>query len=148
MADVNVYFFWPGLIVSILLSIIFSILLTIGLNLQAKRRMNSAGFETYPNDSDYNCNDNCNDDSTNCHDDYMNCHNDYEGDSDFNEKRNNPNFDDEPRSKTSGMIMIGPIPIIFGNGGFRFDKNAFKYALAFFLIVLISWILLSRIVRL
>ncbi|MDR0766907.1 MAG: DUF131 domain-containing protein [Methanosarcinales archaeon] len=104
MADFNVYFFWPGLIISIILSI----LLTIGLNLWARRRPQS---ENHFNERDF-------DDS-----------------SDSN---------DETRTKTSGMIMIGPIPIAFGNGGFRFDKNAFKYALAFFLIVLIVWYFIFR----
>ncbi|WP_420891317.1 hypothetical protein [Methanimicrococcus hongohii] len=36
------------------------------------------------------------------------------------------------------------MPIVFGNGGFRFDKNTFKYALAFFLIVLIIWFLIFK----
>lgn len=112
MTDINVYFFWPGLI----LSLILSILLTIGLNLYIQKRARTG-------------------------DGFIVDENPYE-----NDVASNP--EDDFRTKTGGMIMIGPIPIIFGNGGFRFDKNAFKYALAFFLIVLIAWILLSRIVRL
>ncbi|MDV0445574.1 hypothetical protein MmiAt1_11590 [Methanimicrococcus sp. At1] len=123
MADINVYFFWPGLIYSIIISIVLSILLTIGLNFWAKNRKHNpeSDFQFY--DSEPNR---------------------------FEKESENgaDNFGGEPRSKTGGMILIGPIPIVFGDGGFRFDKSIFKYALTFFLIVLILWFIMSRIVRL
>lgn len=121
MADINVYFFWPGLIISIAFSIIFSILLTIGLNLRTGRRRQSSDSD---DDKNYS-----------------------KTESDEIEDESGDGFE-EPRTKAGGMIMIGPIPIVFGNGGFRFDKSAFKYALIFFLIVVIVWFILARIVRL
>ena len=118
MADISVNFFWQGLIISIVLSI----LLTIGLNLWARKRSPSnAHFGAYYDDAYYNKNS--------------------KTDADMD---NEKNFDDEPRTKTGGMIMIGPIPIAFGSGGVRFDKKAFKYALAFFLIVTVVWFLIFR----
>lgn len=119
MADVSINFFWPELI----LSIVLSILLTVGLNVWAHHK--SVGRET-------------------CED---------AGFSPANRKEESGNtrggFDFEtPRSKTGGMIMIGPIPIVFGDGGFRFDKKTFKYALLFFIILIISCQFLIRTVRL
>lgn len=115
MADINVYFFWPGLIISIVLSILLSILLTIGLNFLSRNK----SLSDDPVDGGY-----------------------------FYESDDEPNPGNDSRAKTGGMILIGPIPIVFGNGGFRFGKNVFKYALVFFLTVLIVWFLFVRIVRL
>jgi len=116
MDNINLYFFWPGLVISI----VFSVLLTIGLNLWARRK--SAYREAY----------------------------DFEETDDTNETEDTNGTDetDKPRSEMSGMVMIGPIPIIFGSGGVRFDQKAFKYALLFFIIVILIWWILSRTVRL
>ncbi|WNY24873.1 TIGR00304 family membrane protein [Methanolapillus millepedarum] len=46
----------------------------------------------------------------------------------------------ETQIKTGGMIMVGPIPIVFGNDGMRFDKKNFKYALLFFLIAVLIYL--------
>ena len=121
MADISVNFFWQGLIISIILSI----LLTIGLNLWARKRSPSnAHFGAYYDDEYFDRNSEKNNSGS--------------------ESEKSKSFDDEPRTKTGGMIMIGPIPIAFGSGGVRFDKKAFKYALAFFLIVTIVWFLIFR----
>ena len=64
-----------------------------------------------------------------------------------NEKEDGNGFE-EPRTKSSGMILIGPIPIIFGSGGIRFDKKMFKYALLFFLIVLFMYFIFMKTIRL
>jgi len=125
MDNISIYFFWPGLVISIL----FSVLLTIGLNLWARRKYadrESYDKESYERES-------------------------YERESyDFEETDETEGRDGtgQPKSGMSGLIMIGPIPIIFGSGGVRFDQKAFKYALLFFIIViLIGWIL-TRTVRL
>jgi len=55
---------------------------------------------------------------------------------------------EEPQTRSSGMILIGPIPIIFGSGGVRFDKKMFKYALLFFLIVLFMYFIFMKTIRL
>ena len=52
---------------------------------------------------------------------------------------------EEPRTKSSGMILIGPIPIIFGSGGIRFDKKMFIYALLFFLIFLFLYFIFRTV---
>ncbi len=114
MADINVYFFWPGLIVSIVLSILLSVLLTIGLNFRRRNK-------EFSNDS---------------------------VDSEYAYESSEPDWEGGSSAKTGGMILVGPIPIVFGNSGFRFDKSVFKYALVFFLTVLIVWFILTRAVRL
>ena len=53
-----------------------------------------------------------------------------------------------PQTKTSGMILIGPIPILFGSEGIRFDKKIFIYALLFFLILLFVYFILMKTIRL
>lgn len=140
MADINVYFFWPSLIISIALSI----LLTIGLNLWTRRQTKSGNYNDYFK----------NDQGDGYYENYRYRNDHYENERYENEQsayndnsEHSRRFDDEPRTKTSGMIMIGPIPIIFGDSGFRFDKNAFKYALAFFIIIIITWFILFRIGR-
>lgn len=115
MPDLNVYFFWPGWIISIVLSILLSILLTAGLNF---RRRNQGSSDASPAGGS------------------------------FYDSSIEPDPENDSRTKTGGMILIGPIPVVFGNGGLRFDKSVFKYALAFFLIVLFGWVLFARIVRL
>lgn len=137
MADINVYFFWPSLIISIVLSI----LLTVVLNLWARRqtgadRFNQHDFSHHSN----HCNRRDHFDSFAADKSEAK---EMSSDSD-SDKRENWS-DDEPQ--ISGMITIGPIPIIFGNGGFRFDKSAFKYALAFFLIIIFTWFILFRMGR-
>ncbi|MDL2260925.1 DUF131 domain-containing protein [Methanimicrococcus sp. OttesenSCG-928-J09] len=136
MADINVYFFWPSLIISIVLSI----LLTIGLNLWARRQTKSGNYNDYfENDHGNGYYENNNYENER----YENKQSAYNDNSEHSRR-----FDDEPRTKTSGMIMIGPIPIVFGSSGFGFDKNTFKYALAFFFIIIIAWFILFRMVRL
>lgn len=111
MADIQIFFFWPALIISIVLSI----LLTIGLNLRARRRAAGGRIpeEIFPPDKAEEA------------------------------------FAAERRSQTKagGMILVGPIPIVFGSDGVRFDKSLFKYALAFFLIILVLWFIVWRITR-
>ncbi|MDR2943514.1 MAG: DUF131 domain-containing protein [Methanosarcinales archaeon] len=62
-----------------------------------------------------------------------------------NESKNESGIEEDFGAKTSGIIFLGPIPIIFGNGS---GKTVFKYALAFFMFILIILLLFSRIVRL
>ncbi|WNY28322.1 hypothetical protein MmiEs2_05070 [Methanimicrococcus stummii] len=119
MADVNIYFFGPGLIYSILISIVLSILLTIGLNWYARKQM-SKDF----------------------------CHENNPGDAGLDYDFEDADSDGTTHTKTGGMILVGPIPIVFGNGKIGFDKGIFKYALVFFLIILILWFFLSQRVRL
>jgi Protein of unknown function DUF131. len=64
-----------------------------------------------------------------------------------NEREESGGFE-EPQAKSSGMILIGPIPINFGSGGIRFDKKMFKYALLFFLIVLFMYFIFMKTIRL
>ncbi|MCL2550454.1 MAG: DUF131 domain-containing protein [Methanimicrococcus sp.] len=119
MDNISIYFFWPGLVISI----IFSVLLTIGLNLWARRK--SADRESHDFEEDGR--------------NAFNDENYRETEHDFEETG-------DPRSGMSGMIMIGPIPIVFGSGKFRFDQKAFKYALLFFIIVILIWWILARTV--
>ncbi|MDY0266748.1 MAG: DUF131 domain-containing protein [Methanimicrococcus sp.] len=136
MADFQVYFFWPGLI----LSIVLSILLTLLLNLRAwKKRYNYS-------DSDFDSDFNSRFDS----DFNSDFNSDFAPDSDFDssvpsDSKNESNRFKISQTKAGGMIMIGPIPIVFGSGGVRFDKTAFKYALIFFIIVLICWFVFGRV---
>ena len=116
MADIQFHFFWPGLMWSIILSIIFSVVLTVGLNLWRRRTAKSLEEIEY----------------------------EYEKE---NEREDSGGFE-EPQTKSSGMILIGPIPIIFGSGGVRFDKKMFKYALLFFLIVLFMYFIFMKTIRL
>ena len=45
----------------------------------------------------------------------------------------------ERKTKSSGLILIGPIPIVIEDGKIRFDKKIFLYALLFFLILLFGY---------
>ena len=69
-------------------------------------------------------------------------------------KRIEPEFDDyfeEPdrkydsetevkrKTKSSGLILVGPIPIVIEGGKIRFNKKIFLYALLFFLILLFGY---------
>jgi Protein of unknown function DUF131. len=107
MADIQFHFFWPGLLWSIILSIFFSVVLTVGLNLFGKRMMKA------PEEYEY-----------------------------YNEEETG--FE-ETKTKSSGMILIGPIPIIFGSDGIRFDKRIFIYALLLFLIFLFLYFMFRTV---
>jgi len=107
-----VYFFWQGLVISIILSIVLSIGLTLFLNLSAKRRA-AQKFE----------------------DDV----------SEIIEADEEPEKNE--KSKSGGFILIGPIPIIFGSGSVRFDKNGFKWALLFFAIVILTFLIIGWAIR-
>ncbi|MCL2141889.1 MAG: DUF131 domain-containing protein [Methanimicrococcus sp.] len=108
-----VYFFWQGLVISIILSIVLSIGLTLFLNSSAKRRI-AQEFE----------------------DEILEA---IETD-DKKEKK-------DTESKSGGFILIGPFPIIFGSGGARFDKKGFKWALLFFIVVILTFLLLGWTIR-
>ena len=58
---------------------------------------------------------------------------------------NDEEIGEETKTKSSGMILIGPIPIIFGNGGVRFDKRMFGYALLFFLFLLFLYFMFRTV---
>ncbi|MCL2863708.1 MAG: DUF131 domain-containing protein [Methanimicrococcus sp.] len=142
MADISFYFFWQGLVISIILSV----LLTIGMTLWSRRKSAGGGAYGFEDGSR--------------HDFYERNRKETVYDSEENERNEGNERDEknergegnkgkaEPRSKTSGLIMIGPIPIVFGSGGVRFDKSAFKYALLFFIIVILIWQIMVRIARL
>jgi len=142
MDNISIYFFWPGLVISIL----FSILLTVGLNLWARKKR--ASGESYDFEEDGR---NAFNDKT-----FRETGHDFEeagevdeaGEMDEAGEVDEANGANEPRSKMSGMIMIGPIPILFGSGGVRFDKKAFKYALLVFIIIILIWWIMVRTVRL
>ena len=72
----------------------------------------------------------------------------YENEYEKEKERENGGGFEEPKTKSSGMILIGPIPIIFESGGVRFDKKMFIYALLFFLIVLCMYFVLMKTIRL
>ena len=120
MADIQFHFFGSGLMWSIVLSIVLSVVLTVCLNLFGRRIAKS------PED--------------------IECEYEKEVEKEA-EKEEELNFE-KPRAKSSGMILIGPIPIIFGSGGMRFDKKMFKYALLFFLIGLFMYFILMKTIRL
>ncbi|WNY27063.1 TIGR00304 family membrane protein [Methanolapillus ohkumae] len=65
--------------------------------------------------------------------------------SDSQIKSSNSDLDETP-IKTGGMIMLGPFPILFGNGGVRLDKKNFKYALLFFLMTVLVYLILIFVV--
>ena len=144
MADVSVYFFWPGLIISILLSI----LLTIGLNVRIWRRSADRELNNFENG---NRNGFENGSRNGFEDGGWNGFEDG-GRSGFNENNNTNrretiyDFEEpaESRSETSGMVLIGPIPIIFSGGRFRLDKRIFKYTLLLFIIVILIWQILVQ----
>ena len=133
MDNISVYFFWPGLLISIILSV----LLTIGLNLWTRRKY--AGRESYDFDEDSRHAFNDKNGRKTGHD--------FEETGKTNET-NQANEANKTRTDMSGMIMIGPIPIAFGSGGVRIDRKAFKYALLFFIIVILIWWTLVQTVRL
>ena len=46
---------------------------------------------------------------------------------------------EEMKTKSSGLILIGPIPIVIENGKIRFSKKIFVYALLFLVIFIIGY---------
>jgi len=112
-----IVFFWQGLVISIILSIILSIVLTLVLNLSSKKRAGMFEDEIFGETKEEQ------------------------------EEREREGKESRKESKTGGFILIGPIPIIFGSGGVRFDKNGFKWALLFFALIVFTFLMAAWVIR-
>ncbi|MDV0447089.1 hypothetical protein MsAg5_09630 [Methanosarcinaceae archaeon Ag5] len=128
------FLFWP----SVILSVVGSIVLTAVFYFLSKRNSSQSYDDFYDGNNEYNDHE----------------HNDHEYDEYRKNDRFDSNdgdsssedFDSQSQIKTGGVILIGPIPIAFGNGGIRFDKKNFKYALLFFLIAVLVYLMMVWII--